>query len=464
MAAEQHAGDITAHLAEWSTTFELHTLPDAGVELARRAFTDTLGVALAGSTLPSVKKLVATLAPPGRGGASLFGLGNKAHVLDAALVNGTSGHAQLFDDNNAPMLAHPSTPLVTALLALAQTRRLNGRAVVQAYAVGIEVGVKLGRLTNPTLYEAGWHATSVLGTMATAAACSRLMDLDARQCRMALGIAGSMAQGLRQNFGTMTMGLHAGLAARHGLHAAMLAEQGFESDDDALEGRYGFLRLFAGDTSDTLPGELGAPHELMTSGIQFKPYPSGAPTIPAVDAILAIRGQTGPVDASQVDALVCRVHPWIFKTLREGMPTTGLRGKVSLAYCVSRMLIDGTLGVTHFTDEAVRDASVVALMKRVQVEADDSLPDNGEFPAEVELRLDDGRTFVERREHPRGSPASPMSAGDIEGKFRDCATTVLPTADTDRALRLLAGLLDLDNVDSLCTALESQDTEVMSHT
>lgn len=445
---------IAPRLSEWSTTFELDTLPTDGVELACRAFTDTLGVALAGSALPSVGILAATLAGPVESGASLFGLAGKAHPLDAALINGTSGHAQLFDDNNAPMLAHPSVPLVTALLALGQTRHVGGHAVVEAYAVGIEVGVKLGRLTNPALYEAGWHATSVLGALATAAACARLLRLDDQQCQMALGIAASMAQGLRQNFGTMTMGLHAGLAARNGLHAALLAERGFESDSDALQGRYGFLCLFARSTGDELPGQLGAPHELTTSGLQFKPYPSGAPTIPAVDATLAIRDRIGPVDPQQVEALICRVHPWIFKTLRQGMPTTGLRGKVSLAYCVSRMLVDGALGVAHFTDEAVHDAPIVALMPRVQVKEDDSLPDNGEFPAEVELRLTDGRSFVARREHPRGSPASPMSAEDIERKFRDCATFVLPVSGVEEALALLSRLLELDDVGGLCDVLQ----------
>src|SRR5207244_771951 len=116
---------------------------------------------------------------------------------------------------------------------------------------------------------------------------ARLLELDAARTGAALGIAASMASGLRQNFGTMTMALHAGLTARDGVHAALLAEAGFGADVDALDGKYGFFNLLGGKKPAALP--FGNPFELMASGIIFKPYPSGAPTHAAVDAAIALR-------------------------------------------------------------------------------------------------------------------------------------------------------------------------------
>lgn len=135
----------------------------------------------------------------------------RTDVLSAALINGTSAHAELFDDNNAPMIAHPSAPLFSALLPLAQARGASGQALIHAYAAGFEIGVKLGRMLNPKLYEQGWHATRVLGVLGSTAACCRLLGLDPKRTAAALGVAASMASGIRQNFGTMTMALHVGL-------------------------------------------------------------------------------------------------------------------------------------------------------------------------------------------------------------------------------------------------------------
>ena len=112
------------------------------------------------------------------------------------------------------MMAHPSASLVSALLPLAQSRGLSGAEVLLAYVAGFEINVALGRQLNPRLYEAGWHVTRTLGVLGVTAAYCRLLKLGPRPFKAALGIAASVASGLRQNFGTMTMALHAGLTAR----------------------------------------------------------------------------------------------------------------------------------------------------------------------------------------------------------------------------------------------------------
>jgi 2-methylcitrate dehydratase PrpD len=269
--------------------------------------------------------------------------------------------------------------------------------------------------------------------------------------RAALGIAASMASGLRQNFGTMTMALHAGLTARDGVHAALLAEKGFRSDADALDGRYGFFNLFAGAQPASLP--LGKPFELIRSGIIFKPYPSGAPTHAAVHAALALHDTLGD-RVREIARIVCLVHPWNFMTLREGVPADTLRARVSLRYCVAAALRFGALGSAQFTDEAVEDPLVQKLMALIEITESKDLPDNGLFPAAVEVWLTDGHHAGVRCDIPPGAPANPMSDVGIDRKYRSCAGVVLDPAAIQRTRAMILDIDRLADVGELCSALE----------
>jgi 2-methylcitrate dehydratase PrpD len=439
-------------IASWSTGPAPERLPQEAVALVKRAFLDTLAVTLLGSRLDAPRIVAGLeLERGGKAQSSVIGMKCKADTVSAALINGTSAHAELFDDNNAPMIAHPSAPLVSALLPLAQVRGASGRELIQAYAAGFEVGVKLGRMLNPKLYEQGWHVTRVLGVLGATAACCRLLRLDAKRAGAALGIAASMASGIRQNFGTMTMALHVGLTARDAVHAALLAERGFGADPAALHGKYGFLPVFASQNPPLLP--LGEPFELLASGIIFKPWPSGAPTHAAVDAALALHRRIGG-DVARIRRVTCLVHPWNAMTLREEEPRDPLQAKVSLRYCVAAALRDGELTYRHFSAEGVADAGLAALRRLIDVRTAQDLPDNNEFPAEVRVELADSEILAERREVPPGGSTRPLTQDDVLAKLRSCAAVALEPTATERVIDKVQRLEALQEIDSLCTDLE----------
>ncbi|OQV64437.1 hypothetical protein AK51_31175 [Serratia nematodiphila DZ0503SBS1] len=56
---------------------------------------------------------------------------------------------------------------------------------------------------------------------------ARYLQLDQRQTQIALGLAATQAAGLRSQFGSAAKPLHAGLAARNAVNAALLAQAGF---------------------------------------------------------------------------------------------------------------------------------------------------------------------------------------------------------------------------------------------
>jgi 2-methylcitrate dehydratase PrpD len=440
---------VSNAIARWVTSDAPAALPPLAIALVRRAFLDTIAVTLLGARMDA-PGIVATLeqAP---GSASVFGMGRKTDVRAAALVNGTSSHADLFDDNNAPMIAHPSGPLVSALLPLAQVRGASGPEVVHAYAAGFEVGVKLGRALNPGLYEKGWHVTRVLGVLGATAACARLVGLDAGRTATALGIATSMSSGIRQNFGTMTMPLHVGLTARDAIHAVLLAERGFGADPAAFEGKYGFFHTFA-ERVPAMP-VLGEPLELTRSGIIFKPFPSGAPTLAAVDAALALRRRLEG-STETIEGVTCFVHRWNAMTLRDEEPRDPLQARVNLRFCVAAALLHGRLTYREFSAEVLADPALQALMKRVHVAISDALPDSQEFPAEIRIATTHGEILVHRTEVPPGGSTRPSSDADIEAKLRDCAADVLPAPTIERVIRNVFALDALTDVAQLCVDLE----------
>jgi 2-methylcitrate dehydratase PrpD len=306
-------------------------------------------------------------------------------------------------------------------------------------------------MLNPGLYEAGWHVTRVLGVLGTAAGCARLIGLDAARTAQAIGIAASMASGIRAAFGTMTMALHSGLTARDGVQAALLAEAGFTADAaGALEGTYGFLNVFAPGGGRQI-GPLGQPLEMLGSGIVVKPYPSGAPTLAAIAAALALRPRLrDPADAVEI---TCLVHPWNFMTLRNEVPETPLQAKVSLRFCIAAALRFGCVTQHEFTAAALRDPELQALMARITIRADDSLPDNGQFPAELRILPREGGLLAERCDIHPGGIGRPLTDAELRGKFRNCAEAAVPP-EAAAAVEGLTGRLDtLPDLRDLCDAL-----------
>src|SRR6267154_1318936 len=169
------------------------------------------------------------------------------HGTDLTRVLASKAAALDYDDLNMAMPGHPSVAILPGLLALAEVRRTSGREVTTAFVAGYETACRIGSALQPGHYNLGFHSTGTVGSLGAAAACSRLLGLDAEATAMALGIAGTQAAGLKSQFGTMCKPFHAGKAAQNGLLAARLAARGFSSRPDLVECEQGFARTHAPD-------------------------------------------------------------------------------------------------------------------------------------------------------------------------------------------------------------------------
>jgi 2-methylcitrate dehydratase PrpD len=449
----------TARLAEFVTTTSLRACPEAVIAQARRAALDTIGVMLAGAAEPVARAVRAVARADGSVPlCTVFGTALRASTAWAALANGAAGHAHDFDDTNFALMGHPSVPLLAAALAAAEAETADGAAVVLAYVIGFEIDAALGLAVNPGHYTRGWHATSSIGTLGCAAAAARLLGLDTGQTRHALGIAASLASGLKENFGSMTKPLHAGHAAQSGVQAAQLAREGLTASDEALEGRQGYLAAFSGATLDPAALEgLGHRWELTASGIAVKPYPSCALTHSAIDALVELRARHR-LDPAQVAAVEVGVTAVVPDVLRHARPASGLERKFSMQYCAAAALARGPLGLSDFEDGPVADPATRSLMDRVRMVVDPTLPQEREQHAwtRVTVRLADGTTFEEKPRGASGHPATPLTDAELRAKFLACAAPVIGADAAEGVADQIAHLEDIPDIRALTSRLTGE--------
>ena len=435
------------------------TPPPAARAAAARAVLDTVGVALAGAAEPAARIVQRVVEQDGSGPCRVLGTPLRASAANAALANGTAAHALDYDDMCFVSLAHPSAPLVASALAVAEVAGAAGFALLDAYVVGFELEGRLGRAMNPRHYRRGWHCTATLGTLGAAAAASRLLGLDAASTEHALAIAASEASGLKENFGTMVKPLHAGLAARNGVVAALLAQAGMTASRAAIDGPQGFLAAMDSEQPSLEPfaADLGTRWEIVETGITVKLYPSCAGTHPSLDALLDLKRREG-FSAGEIEAIEIGVDPIVPTILLYDRPLSGLEGKFSMPFCAAAAMVHGGVGIDTFDAALLRDPAIAAMQDRVTMRVDPTLDATAPSltQARVTVRLRGGRVLTASANGARGYPERPASDDELAVKFMSCATQTLSAPRCADALTHLRAIDSIADVRMLTAMLGSQ--------
>jgi 2-methylcitrate dehydratase PrpD len=401
---------------------------------AAMAFTDTIGVMLAGAREPAASIAQALAADEGAGQCPVLGTSITTSAGFAALANGVAAHALDYDDMCFVSLAHPSCVLVPAILAAGELEGADARTLLDAYVVGFELECRLGIVMNPRHYhQRGWHCTSSIGTLGAAAAVARVIGLDSHTTRHALGIAASSACGIKENMGSMVKPLHAGMAARNGLMAARLARRGFTASVTAIDGPQGYLAAMDSEqpSLDVAVADLGTRWEINDTGVTVKLYPSCAATHPPLDALTEIVRRE-KVSADQVAAIDVEVDSMSPRLLIHPNPADGLAAKFSMPFCAAAAVVYPRIGIETFAVDHIRNPDVQALMSRVTMRANQAFDTSAPLSqACVTVRLRDGREWSQRSDGARGYPGR-LTDEELSEKFVDCAARALgPKAAQD---------------------------------
>jgi 2-methylcitrate dehydratase PrpD len=347
-------------------------------------------------------------------------------------------------------LMHPSSPVLGAVLSVAESLGASGEDTLAAFAIGVEVSCVIAEAISPTHYGNGLHCTGTIGGFGAAVAVGRLLGFDAGRMAIALGVVGSMSAGLRQNFGTMTKPLHSGRAAENGVLAALRVAKGHTATADILEAPRGFFRAYGGGDLDQIEGALGSPWTIMDPGISIKPYPSGSLTHPAVGATIDLATESD-VRPEDIDHIRVGVNSYTALTLLHATPSDELQAKFSMQYGVAIAALDRAAGLAQFTNERVVQADVQALLRRVRVEVDERAEAAGfdQMYSIVSIHLTDGSTIDRQASFAKGSPADPMTDDELLAKFEECVALVDPAADAVAIATELLSIREVADVRSL---------------
>lgn len=415
--------EITRELARFIVRSHAEDIPESARREATRSLVNWMGCALGGAHHEAIGRAVEALRPfSGRARASILGRAERFDCLHAALLNGMSAHVLDFDDTHLRTLLHPSVPVASALLALAELEPFSGRTFLDAFIIGVDIECRIANAIYAR-HNVSSYITGTAGVFGAAAAAGRVMGLDERQMTFALGIAATEAAGLREMAGTMCKSFVHGRAAQNGMVAALMARRGFTSSERAIEAPRGFVQVLApGSSLGEIVEGLGERWEILLN--TYKPYACGVVCHPAIDGCLRLREAHSLIPVS-VAALKLRVHPLALKLTGIEVPRSGLESKWSLYHSAAVVIADGAAGERQYTDARVDDPAIVALRGKVSAEADPTLRDD---EAHVEITLSDGRVLSEHIAHATGSAANPLADDGLEAKFRALAEGVLPEA------------------------------------
>jgi 2-methylcitrate dehydratase PrpD len=442
--------NATVTIAEFITSA---TPPAEARKRAAVALCDTIGVTLAGVPEAAAQIIRRSVIAESHGNCRVIGTTDRASPGDAALANGVAAHAHDYDDMCFVSMAHPSCALVPSILAAGELTGASGAAVLDAYIMGFELECRLGLVMNPRHYhERGWHCTSSIGTLGAAAAAARLLKLDALSTVHALGIAASMACGLKENIGSMVKPLHAGMAARNGVMAARLAQSGFIASEHSIEGPQGYL--VAMDSQKHASGlvdaaaDLSIRWEILDTGITVKLYPSCAATHPPLDALLSLkrRHNITHADISAIDVEVDSMTP---RLLIHSRPSTPLEAKFSMPFCAAAAIVFGHPTLETFHVGKIGDARVQQLLPLVSMRANPTFDAAAPLSqANVTIRLKDGRTVSEPADGARGYPGR-LTEDELNTKFLACAQRSLTHGAAVQVLDLLRTIETVPNIAEL---------------
>jgi len=419
-AAELPKIAVAESLAQKICALEATRLPHAVRVKCEDLLLDVIGLAVTARHEDYVQAALAACDDDGP--CTAIGHARTLSAAAAALVNGTAIHGEDFDDTFEGGPVHAGAVIVPAVLAACERHSLDGGMALLGIAVGVETMCRLSTVAPTLTHKAGFHPTAVFGAMGAAAGVGAALELTPRQLVDALGTVGSMASGIIEYLaeGAWTKRLHAGWAAQSGIRAALLGRAGFVGPRTVFEGVHGFFHGFANTTKGdyaAIGDDFG--QRWVTETLAFKPYPCGTMTHPYIDCARRLAKR---VKADDIVAIECEVGEGTVHRLWEPLaakqtPANGYAGKFSTPYCIAAGFVRGNVGLSDFSDVAVREPAVVALAGKVRYRIDPQNPYPKNFTGHIRATLRDGSVAEERQPYMRGGAQEPLTRADIEEKF-----------------------------------------------
>ncbi|MDG6933471.1 MAG: MmgE/PrpD family protein [Nitrososphaerota archaeon] len=445
-------------ISEYVSQASFEDIPADVVTHAKMLLLDTLGAMLRASSkrYPAgdvMMRLIDELG--GERQATIIGRNRKTNVVNAALVNGTFGYYCDVESHHAEAIAHVAAVIVPTALALAEAYNLSGKDLVKSLVVGYDVETRVSNALDPNaLYARGFHPSAVAGCFGSAATAGSLLQLGTEKQERAFGLAGCQASGLLAwvtDFTENSRPFQMGVAARNGVTSALLARHGFGAPPDIFEGKNGIFGAFTdAPKPDRLVEDLGRRYTIMEAA--FKLYSCCAFIHPGADALLAIISKNG-LKHDNIESIELR-----FPKPGAGIIDNNQLKSHNAQYILPILAVQGEVNIEDILQERRNEAEIARLSKNTKLVYDEELAPL--FPAKytsiVTVRTLDGKSYVERVDHAKGTPENPISYEEVETKFRRLTSPVLSQDQAENIIREVRNITSADSISGLIKLVSTQ--------
>jgi 2-methylcitrate dehydratase PrpD len=439
-----HEGSMTLldELAAFAVDTDFASVPSKVLEEVERACLNWLACAVGGSESDATSiALRSVQRTSSLEQATVFGRDSSVDIINAAFLNCLSASVDAFDDTDAEMMLHPTSPVASAAFAVAEHLGLGGREFLPATLIGMEIEYRLCRMLS-TAPRMGFYLSGLTGVVGAAAAASILLKANRSQVANAMAIAAVGAAGFQEALSSMACPFVPANASKNAILAALLAVEGFTGTNTAIEGARGFGNVFSNAPDYTrVTRNLGIDYNIGT--LTYKPYPCGIVIHPALDACLELTAETAIASEEIVgiDVAVAPITIGLCGSRRH--PKDELEAQVSAHHWIAAALVRGKATIDLISPDMLTSPEIARLRDMVDLK-----PDEGIRRDEVLLtvRTPGGRARSCHIEHCKGSLANPMTQIDLNEKFRSYGTRAIGRSNVDRLIDVLTDLANLDDV------------------
>lgn len=446
--------DLTGRVARYMAAARQQSLSADVVREAKHRILDTIAAMISGARLkPGEMAIRFARAQGGTPEASIVTTDIRTSVINAALVNAMFAHADETDDFEPVTKAHPGCSAVPAALAVGERENASGQELIRAVVLGYDLGCRWLQALGPNHVRATHRsAEGVSATMGAAAAAASMARLDEKGMRYALSYAVQQVSGVwswERDLEHVEKAFDfAGMGARNGVTAAVMAQAGFSGVPDVLEGEHNGLEAHS---SQPRPEEMaaGLGRRFYVTETAIKTFSVGYPIQSALDALLTLRREHNLTPAT-VDRVIVRLPED-----GAGIVNDSAMPDVNLQYLIAVALIDGTVSfdASHSFDR-MKDQQVLAVKQRVQLVGDRALMDPAApRSARVDVQLRDGRMVTHFTRFAPGTKENPLDTAAVAEKARSLMAPVLGAQRSDQVIERVNTLDNLANVRDLVRLL-----------
>ena len=427
-------------LAKFAAELTFERIPAPVLERAKLLILDALGCGLASNAYAFADTAAAGVAAMGgEGRCSVIGRSVRLPVRDAALLNGMLIHGLDFDDTHLASIVHPTAACLPCALSFGESLEVDGRALLVAYAAGMETAIRVGAAAKGGFHHTGFHATGVVAHFSASVVAARLLGLPAEAIAAAQGIAASTAAGVQVFLeeGAWTKRMHPGWAAVAGITAAHLAQHGFKAPSRPYEGRFGLFETHLQHPAAPIDlpyqlASLGQVWELAETAI--KPYPVCHFIHGCADAAIELHAQIDPADIVRVEALLpADTLPIVAEPPASKIrPANDYEAKFSAQFVIATCLLKGAFGLADLLPKALADAAILELASRVKCSSDPDSAFPSYFSGGVRLVLRDGRELFRHVRVNSGAGERALTPQAVANKFMASAVMTVPQEHAER--------------------------------